>query len=176
MSPSSIRPPHRARLPASDTRLRRLLLAQDGSTTRLCEAVAGGPVAVRVLHQAVTPDVPALVRERLPGARFIERMTSLEAHGEVLMDNLAYVSLHGLEPDIETDLLAGVLPIGHLLARWWVRRDWIALSRATELTGRLWAAVGLPDPAASRCHAVLTPEGPRMVIAETYRHGMCRGA
>jgi hypothetical protein len=45
----------------------RLLLAQDGSTTPLCEAVAGGPVQLHVLSQAVTEDVPGPVRETLRG-------------------------------------------------------------------------------------------------------------
>jgi len=31
----------------------RLLLAQDGSTTRLCETIAGGPVSLHVLEQQI---------------------------------------------------------------------------------------------------------------------------
>jgi hypothetical protein len=38
---------------------------------------------------------------------------------------------------------------------------------------RLWGAVGgLPDAEASRTYCILTPEAPRMLIAETYRRGM----
>jgi chorismate-pyruvate lyase len=147
----------------------RLLLAQDGSTTRLCEAVAGGQLQLRVLHQHSTEDVPAVVREHLPGSRFIERITFLAAHGEVLMDNLTYVTLRGLEDDVERDLRAGTIPIGHLLARWWVQRESVA---PRELATRLWQAVGLPDAAATRCYRILTPEAPRMLIAETYRRGL----
>lgn len=152
------------------SQLLRLLLAQDGSTTRLCEAVADGPVGLHVLSQHTLADVPAVVRQQLPGDRFIERITFLAAHGEVMMDNLAYIALDGLDPSIERDLRAGTLPIGHLLARLWVRRE--AVADAQELPRRLWDAVGLPDPPATRCYRILTPDGPRMLIAETYRRGM----
>jgi chorismate-pyruvate lyase len=149
----------------------RLLLAQEGSTTHLCETVAGGPVQMRVLRQRHTGEVPAIVREQLPGERFIERITFLAAHGAVLMDNLSYIALHGLENDIERDLLGGTTPIGHLLARWWVRRETVPDLHG-ELAARLWQMVGLPDAAATRSYRILTPEGPRMLIAETYRRGL----
>jgi chorismate-pyruvate lyase len=151
-------------------RLLRLLLAQDGSTTRLCETIAGGPVGLQLLRQAFTADVHALVRQWLPGSRFIERITSLVAHGEVMMDNLAYIALDGLEPSVQRDLEAGVAPIGHLLARMWVRRE--PVSDAGALHERLWSAVGVPDAAATRAYRIVTPEGPRMLIVETYRRGM----
>ena len=147
-----------------------LLLAQDGSTTRLCETVAGGPVELHVVSQRPTRDIPERVRALLPGGQFIERITSLAAHGEVLMDNLGFIALDGLAPDIAADLLAGQLPIGHLLARMWVRRE--PLAAAHELAAQLWAAVGQPDPAATRAYRIVTPEGARMVIAETWRRGM----
>lgn len=155
---------------AAERRLLALLMAQDGSTTRLCEAVAGGPVRLQVLHQQATRQVPGAVRKQLPGEEFIERITFLAAHGEVLMDNLAYIALKGLAPDIERDLRAGTMPIGHLLARLWVRRE--ALPLADTLTTRLWDAVGLPDAGATRSYRIVTPEGPRMLIAETWRRGM----
>ena len=156
--------------PDAAKQLLRLLLAQDGSTTRLCEAVAGGPVSLRVLSQQTLGDVPAIVSQQLPGELFIERITFLAAHGEVLMDNLAYIALDGLDPAIEDDLRAGTLPIGHLLARLWVRRE--AVADVPELPQRLWDMVGLPDPSATRCYRIVTPDGPRMLIAETYRRGM----
>jgi chorismate-pyruvate lyase len=159
--------------PADTQRARqilKLLLAQDGSTTRLCEAVAGGPVELEVIRQHVTSDVPALVRQHLPGTQFIERITCLAAHGEVLMDNLAYVALDGLEPGIDADLRAGRLPIGHLLARLWVRRERVA--EAGELMRQLWDAVGTPDAEATRAYRIDTPTSARMLIAETYRRGM----
>lgn len=145
-------------------------MAQDGSTTRLCEAVAGGPVQLQLLHQQATRQVPAAVREHLPGDAFIERITCLAAHGEVLMDNLAYIALEGLPSDIERDLRAGTLPIGHLLARLWVRREPLPLD--DSLTARLWDAVGSPDASATRSYRIVTPEGPRMLITETWRRGM----
>lgn len=88
-----------------------------------------------------------------------------------MMDNLAYIALDGLQADIRRDLEAGVLPIGHLLSRLWVRRHFLSLE--TALLERLWSAAGgLPDPDASRLYCIATPEGPRMLIAETFRRGM----
>lgn len=152
-------------------RVLQLLLAQDGSTTRLCETVAGGPVALHVLSQRVVDDVPAQVRTLLPGQCFIERITCLAAHGQVMMDNLAYIALDGLAPDLRADLEAGVAPLGHLLARLWTRRRFLDL--VPVLHERLWSvAGGMPHAQASRLYGVLTPEGPCMLIAETFRRGM----
>lgn len=147
-----------------------LLLAQDGSTTRLCETIAQGPVTVHLIEQQIVDAVPAEVRSMLPGTRFIERITCLAAHGQVMMDNLSYIALDGLAPDIRQDLEAGVMPIGHLLQRLWVRRAF--LDAAPFMYARLWGAVEMPDPDASRAYVISTPEGPRMLIAETYRRGM----
>jgi chorismate-pyruvate lyase len=155
---------------AQQRRVLGLLLAQDGSTTRLCEAIAGGPIELHVIDQRVTSEVPEIVRRQLPGGTCVRRITSLAAHGQVMMDNLTYVALAGLEPDIEADLRAGQLPIGHLLARLWVRRE--PVMEAAELTQQLWDAVGLPDPAAARSYRIVTPGGARMVITEAYRRGM----
>jgi len=155
----------------------KLLLAQDGSTTRLCETIAAGPVALQVLAQRVVHAAPGEVHDTLPGASFIERITCLAAHGEVMMDNLSYIALDGLAPDLRRDLEAGAMPIGHLLARLWVRRAF--LEAAPMMYERLWGVVGLPDPGASRAYRIVTPEGARMLIAETYRRGMlmaCDGA
>ncbi|HUG23877.1 chorismate--pyruvate lyase family protein [Piscinibacter sp.] len=179
MSSNSDSLPRRERFfdPAADApaachskRILQLLLAQDGSTTRLCESIAGGAVSLHVRHQGATADVPETVRAALPGTRFIERITSLSAHGEVMMDNLAYIALQGLDESLQHDLEAGRLPIGHLLTRLWVRRE--AWPQAEALQQRLWSDVGLPDAPATRAYRILTPEGPRMLIAETYRRGM----
>jgi chorismate-pyruvate lyase len=155
---------------AGQRRVLDLLLAQDGSTTRLCEAIAGGPVALHVVHQRVTGDVPELVRRQLPGDTFIERITFLAAHGEVLMDNLSFIALAGLAPDIEADLRAGQLPIGRLLARMWIRRE--TMPDGIDLAVKLWESVGMPDPSATRAYRIVTRDAPCMVIAETYRRGM----
>lgn len=155
---------------ANAQRVLQLLLAQDGSTTRLCETIAASPVQLHLLAQAVTGDVPAQVREALSGTMFIERVTSIAAHGEVMMDNLAYIALDGLDADLRRDLETGTTPIGHLLARLWVRRT--AQPSAQDLLDRLWRYVGLPDRSASRSYRIETPQGPLMVIAETYRQGM----
>jgi chorismate-pyruvate lyase len=153
-----------------DRRLLDLLLAQDGSTTRVCETIARGPVALLVRHQVRTAEVPPLVRAWLPSAGYLERITSLAAHGEVMMDNLAYIALDGLDASLRRELEAGRSPIGHLLPRLWLRRE--PLAGAEPLHERLWRAVGLPDPAATRAYRIVTPDGPCMAIVETFRRGM----
>jgi chorismate-pyruvate lyase len=152
-------------------RILTILMAQDGSTTRICESIARYPVDLELVRQAVVSDVPDIVREVLPGKRFIERVTSLVAAGQVLMDNLSYIALEGLPAHLQRDLEAGTVPIGHLLARLWVRR--VPLPRTDRVLEEvLWSFVGLPDPAATRSYAITTTDGPLMVIAETYRRGM----
>jgi chorismate-pyruvate lyase len=152
-------------------RLLPLLLAQDGSTTRLCETIAGGSVELELISQTINAEVPAAVRGLLPGERFIERVTCLAAHGQVMMDNLAYIALEGLPADVRQDLEGGRLPIGHLLARLFVRRALLPHLQS-HLLPRLWAAVGEPDPAASRAYLITTASGPMMLIAEAFRDGM----
>lgn len=153
-------------------RLRRVLLAQDGSTTRVCEAIAGGPVGLRVARQSVTRDVPAPIGELLPGVDFIERFSTLHAHGQVMMDNLTYIAVEGLDAQLRQGLEAGTVPIGHLLERLWTRRHRLPPDRLHALAPRLWSEFGQPDEASSRAYVIVTPEGARFVIAETYRRGM----
>ena len=47
--------------------LLRALMALDGSTTRVCEAIAQAPMTVQLLSQQQTDSVPAAVRESLGG-------------------------------------------------------------------------------------------------------------
>ncbi len=162
--------------PAADCTLGvlRMLLAQDGSTTRMCEAIAGGPLTLVLLRQVVTERVPDAVRAVLPGTRFLERVTSLAAHGEVMMDNLSYIALDALPDAVRHGLEEGATPIGHLLDTLWVRRRPLD-EGAAELCRALWDTVGVPDPRAARAYSIWTPEGPRFVIAETFRRGMLYG-
>ncbi|WP_436194530.1 hypothetical protein [Pseudorhodoferax sp. LjRoot39] len=75
-----------------------------------------------------------------------------------MMDNLAYIALDGLQADIRRDLEAGVLPIGHLLSRLWVRRHFLSLE--TALLERLWSAAGgLPAHSTDRGHPFQTMAG-----------------
>jgi len=152
--------------------LLRLLLAQDGSTTRLCQAIAAIPLTLQVRLQTVTALVPDCVREVLPGQRFIYRITSLAAHGEVMMDNLVYVALDGLSEPLREGLDSGAIPIGPLLESLWVRRKPLPAEVAQLLCRQLWDEVGMPDPAAARAYTIATPGGNLFVIAETYRRGM----
>lgn len=147
-----------------------MLLAQDGSTTRLCECLAGGTVSVRLLAQERTTELPAPLASVLPGSIFMRRLIALEARGHVLMDSLSFIALEGLAQDMRHALEEGVTPIGHLLARLWTRREF--RSHDTQLFEQLWSQVGLADPAASRSYAVVTPKASLMVIAETFRRGL----
>jgi len=152
--------------------LLRLLLAQDGSTTRLCQAIAAMPLTLQVRQQTVTDAAPACVRDVLRGERFIYRVSSLAARGQVMMDNLVYVALDGLPQTMRDGLDSGAIPIGPLLESLWVRRKPLPSEVATILNEQLWSEFGLPDAAASRAYTIATPGGNMFVIAETYRRGM----
>lgn len=149
-----------------------VLLAQDGSTTRVCEAIAGGPIQLLVEHQRLTDDVPAEVRLELPGRQFIERYSTLAAHGQAMMDNLTFVAVEGLAPAMRAGLESGSIPIGHLLEGTWARRRRLAAAAGAPLLQRLWARFGVPDPAAARAYVIETPAGALFLIAEVYRAGM----
>ena len=154
--------------------LLRALLALDGSTTRVCEALARRPVEVQLRHQRQTVDVPAAVREQLGGDRWLERVASLHAHGRVMMDNLSYTRLDAVPEWFLLGLDAGQAPVGHLLQRLFVQRETVAGSDA--LSNALWSHVGLPDARASRSYRIITPTSPLMLICEVYRAGMVQEA
>ncbi|MBX3620965.1 MAG: DUF98 domain-containing protein [Rhizobacter sp.] len=150
--------------------LLRALLALDGSTTRVCEALAQAPVKVQLIHQQRTHEVPPAVREQLGGKAWLARVTSLHAHGDVLMDNLSYTRLDAVPDWFLAALDAGSAPIGHLLARLFVQRE--AQPGSAEIEDALWAHVGQRDARASRCYRIVTAEGPLMLIFECFRRGM----
>ena len=147
-----------------------MLLVQDGSTTRLCEALAGSEVSVRVFEQDVVSALPGPLQDALPGSKFIRRLSSLVANGAVLLDSLSFIALEGLQADVRRELEQADVPIGHLLGRLWTRRDF----RRNDglLFDELWQKTGMPDPAASRSYTIVSPDGPRMVIGETFRRGL----
>ncbi|MBA4176129.1 MAG: hypothetical protein C0505_06165 [Leptothrix sp. (in: Bacteria)] len=150
--------------------LLRVMIEQDGSMTHLCEALSAAPVQLRLRHQRVTDEVPAEVRALLPGAAFIERVTSLVAAGRVLTDNLVYVALEGLDPALQGALQTGHRPIGHLMDGRPYRRDVVQVG--AEVLQRLWATVGTPDPTGLRCYTMRTPEGSAMLVCEALRGGL----
>jgi chorismate-pyruvate lyase len=149
----------------------RLLLAHDGSTTRLCEAVAQAPMQV-VLHQQVrSAEVPPEVVEHLGGERWLCRVTSLcDPRGQVLMDNLSFTRLDAVPAWFLQKLDEGRAPIGHMLDALFVRREPVPTTAA--LQQMLWRHVGVPDDAASRSYRIVTPEQPLMLIFEVFRAGM----
>jgi chorismate-pyruvate lyase len=154
--------------------LLRLLLAADGSTTRLCEAIAGGPVELLLVHQAVTHQVPQAVRDQLGGQAWLHRVTSLHANGRVMMDNLSYTRLDAVPDDFLAALNQGQAPIGHLLKPLFIKRVGVQMGQHVNplLAEQLWAHVGCPDLSASRAYHIETPQGPLMLIFEAYRQAM----
>jgi chorismate-pyruvate lyase len=169
MHASTAFPPTRQRFPAG-TRVLPLLLHQDGSTTRLLEALSGGPVTVHVLQQHVVAELPAGLRGVLPGSRFLRRLTSLTARGHVLLDSIGYIAIDTLPAAIVQELEEGQRPIGHLLAQLWTRRRF--RSGDDALFEELWHATGEPDATASRSCIIDTPQGACMVLGETFRQGI----
>ena len=157
-----------------DAPLLRLLLAQDGSTTRGCEAITGRPVRVQLHHQVRTTDVPPDVCTHLGGTQWLERVTTLAVNGQVMMDNLSFTRLDVVPDWFLQGLDEGSAPIGHLLDKLFVRREPVETGAA--LQARLWTHVGLPDARASRGYRVVTPQGPLMLIFEAFRAGMIRAA
>lgn len=154
---------------ATDQPLLRLLLAQDGSATRLCEALARRPITVQLQFQRRTTDVPPSVLAQLGGKAWLERATTLHAHGVVLMDNLSYTRLDAVPDWFLAGLDAGTTPIGHLLDRLPIQRDDLPL--ADDIAARLWHHVGLPDTRAAKLYRISTVDGPLMLVMETFRAG-----
>jgi chorismate-pyruvate lyase len=172
-------PPVRESFPHDDVRasgLLRLLLGQDGSTTRLCEAIAGAPVELCLHSQSRVEVVPDSVLEHLGGSSWIERVTSLHVAGRVMMDNLTWTRVDRIPAEFARDLERGELPVGRLLDRLFVKRRRILVSSLGEI---LWAVTGSPDPRASRTYTISTQIGSSeagafMLVFETYRAEIAR--
>ena len=153
---------------SSHAALRRLLLAHDGSTTRLCEAVAQESMQVELHFQERITEAPAEVVEHLGGTHWLCRVTSLcTSEGSVLMDNLSFTRLDVVPDWFLKKLDEGRAPIGHMLNELFVRRQTLHTSLA--LQQMLWSRVGMEDMAASRGYRIVTPQAPRMLIFEVFR-------
>jgi chorismate-pyruvate lyase len=151
--------------------LLRVLLGQDGSTTRLCEVIADGPVELCLHSQSRVETVPDSVLEFLGGTFWIERITSLHVSGRVMMDNLTWTRVDRIPVEFAGDLERGELPVGRLLDRLFVKRQLIPASNFGDV---LWAVTGLPDARASRAYTISTQvgsgdSGAFMLVFETYR-------
>jgi chorismate-pyruvate lyase len=146
--------------------LLRVLLGQDGSTTRLCEVIAGGPVELQLHSQSRVETVPDEVLEHLGGTAWLERITSLHVADRVMMDNLTWTCLDNIPLEFADDLERGELPVGRLLDRLFVKRQAIQASGLGEV---LWATTGLPDAHASRAYIISSEAGAFMMVFETYR-------
>jgi chorismate-pyruvate lyase len=156
--------------------LLRLLLGQDGSTTRLCEVIAGVPVELRLHSQSRVETVSDSVLEHLGGRSWIERITSLHVMGDVMMDNLTWTQVDRIPSEFVDDLERGELPVGRLLDRLFVKRQIVS---ASSLGDVLWNQTGLPDPRASRAYTISTQDGSSdsaafMLVFETYRAEIAR--
>ena len=163
-------PLHRHPYPHTDpiaARLLTVLLAQDGSTTKLVSAIAGEPASLHIYKQARVEHVPHAVLESLGGETWLERITSLHVNGNVLMDNLTFTRMDRVPTEFSEQLERGELPVGRLLETLFVRRHGIRNDEALERT--LFAVVGQPDIQASRVYTIDTRDGPFMLVFETYR-------
>ena len=158
---------------ASHAPLLRTLLALDGSTTRVCEALVQQPVQVLLHHQQQTCEVPDAVRQQLGGNAWLARITSLHAEDQVLMDNLSYIRLDAMPYTFLQGLKEGRAPIGHLLQTLFVQCEAVASSAQIEQT--LWQCAGQVDGRASRVYRVVTANGPLMLIFEVFRGGLVQG-
>lgn len=152
---------------------KQMLLVQDGSATLLCETIAKGPVQLEVLHQSRTQDVPDAVRDHLPGDEFIERQVCMSFAGQVMMDNLTYISLQQLDADVREHLERGVSPIGYIFDFKLTRKRPIPCP--DTVLDALFARSGLPDAGAARSYVLEIENNSCMLITETYRAGMLHG-
>ena len=158
--------------PNSARNLLKLLLVQDGSTTKLCEAIVGSRVALTLHLQTRVETVPEVVRLELGGTNWLKRVTSLHSESRVLMDNLTFTRLDQVPDWFLEELEQGVAPVGHLLSKLFVRRHRIAST--PELAAHLFEIVGLPDINSSRAYTINTEQGGLMLVFETYRAGLAR--
>jgi chorismate-pyruvate lyase len=152
------------------TRLKRVLMTQDGSTTRLCAAIAadaGAALELQLVLQERRDAVPSPVAAALGGGRWLVRITSLHARGQVLMDNLSFTRLDTVPDWFLEELDRGVAPIGKLLDSLYVRRE--PAPASPEVENLLWDRTGLAHRKASRSYVVRLPEAPLMYIFETWR-------
>jgi chorismate-pyruvate lyase len=148
----------------------RMLIGQDGSTTRLLETMAGERISVHIIEQRVLHELPQELTGDLPGNSFLRRVVALEAKGHVLLDSISYIAMDALPEPISRELQEGVLPIGTVLSRLWTRRTF--RDQDTNLFEQLWSATGHPDRRASRSSCLHTPNGPCIILGETFRHGV----
>ena len=155
------------------TAWKKLLLAQDGSATLICETLVGAKVQLDVLHQAETTDVPASVKAHLAGDRFIERQVVMSFDGQVMMDNLTYIALEGLDPTVKDHLENGTSPIGYIFDIKRTRKRAVPI-RDDVLTG-LWSRCGEPDPSSARTYVLEIENTSSMLITEVFRAGMRYG-
>lgn len=155
---------------ACPDRLLRLLLAQDGSTTRICEAILGG-IGLAVHRQELIEHPPEGVAEVLGSGALLERITSLHRNGRVAMDNLVLTRPDSLAVGLRAALLDGRVPVGRLLSDSLLRRSGIdSPGLLARLLARLAAAgCGPVDLRSSRLYVVEGEDGLALLIAETYR-------
>src|SRR5690242_19352158 len=96
-----------------------MLLAQDGSTTRLFEAIAGHRILVHAVDQATVRELPPDLAGFLPGESFLRRLSTLEFGGHVLLDSLSYIAIDVLPPPLVQELEKGETPIGRVFSSLW---------------------------------------------------------
>jgi chorismate-pyruvate lyase len=158
--------------PKTSENLLKLLLAQDGSTTKLCEAISNSRVSLQLHLQEAVETVPEVVRHELGGTSWLKRLTSLHCENQVLMDNVTFTRLDRVPETFLTGLEQGLAPVGHLLEKLFVRRERIISN--PELERELFDVVGFPDSNSSRAYTINTENGALMLVFETYRASFAR--
>ncbi len=149
------------------------LLTQDGSATLICETLAQGRIQLDVITQVKTDQVPASVKTHLTGTDFIERQVTISHTGQVMMDNLTYISLEQLDSDVRFHLEQGLYPIGYIFDVKLTRKR--AVPCPDDVLDRLFSRCGAPDPDAARTYVLEIENNSCMLITETYRGGMMLG-
>lgn len=112
--------------------IKRILLLADGSTTRLLQCIAGQAMTVKVHHQTMvqSQDLPPTLAALFPEkGRFLYRISSLYSGQTLFSTNVVYACIDALSETLQTQLLAGTIPLGTLIDHAETRRD---LLRATE--------------------------------------------
>jgi chorismate-pyruvate lyase len=147
----------------------RMLLANDGSTTRLLEAVLRGPLTVIVEEQVAedAADLPRPVRQalRLAEGESVVTRRSLLVTGDhrPVSRNLVVIAAAPHDP---LYLLAAdrAVPLGLALVSAGIEQR-----RTTLVTGRCsWQQTGPHRPAAVKTYLIATGGRPRLHLREVY--------
>lgn len=106
--------------------LMHLLLQSDGSTTRMLEAMVGSDLTLNIHQQdiAAKENLPyELIRHFDADGPFLRRVISLCYQGEILSDNIVLACLKTIDPELQSGLIEGQIPLGKLISNVESRRS-----------------------------------------------------